>query len=286
MHKKKIVYVYDFSFKEIQGGAESNDAELLKIIFSDFNIPAKTIKSSSLTPEEIKRLHTSGYKFLVGNFAGLKKECMDYLSDNCKYIIYEHDHKYLPKRDPGIFSNYVAPPEQIINSKFYKNATKVFSQSKFHKNIIEKNLKINNIVSLGGNLWSAKILKYISDLSLEKKEDMCSIMSAGPGHKNIDDAIKFCKLKNYKYTLIPPCPHEEFLKKLSKNDKFVFFPRTPETLSRIVVEAKMLGCKIFTNSRVGATKEEWFSLNNKEIIDIMFSKRKEIPSLVLRAFGD
>ena len=68
--------------------------------------------------------------------------------------------------------------------------------------------------------------------------------------------------------------------KLGSNKTLVFFPQTPETLSRIVVEARMMGMTVITNQNVGATKEPWFELKGEELIDVMRSKRAEIPQVV------
>ena len=76
-------------------------------------------------------------------------------------------------------------------------------------------------------------------------------------------------------------PYRLFLERIGANDTLLFLPKTPETLSRIVVEARMMGMKVITNARVGATKEEWFKLKGKELIDLMKQKREEIPSKVL-----
>ena len=61
----------------------------------------------------------------------------------------------------------------------------------------------------------------------------------------------------------------------------IFFPKTPETLSRIVVEARMMGMSVVTNNLVGATKEDWFSLKGAELIEVMKEKRESITSTVL-----
>ena len=61
----------------------------------------------------------------------------------------------------------------------------------------------------------------------------------------------------------------------------IFFPKTPETLSRIVVEARMMGMSVVTNNLVGVTKEDWFSLKGAELIEVMKEKRESITSTVL-----
>jgi glycosyltransferase involved in cell wall biosynthesis len=67
---------------------------------------------------------------------------------------------------------------------------------------------------------------------------------------------------------------------MSVNEKFIFLPLSPETLSRVLVEARMLGCSISTNSLVGATSEKWFSLKGEKLIDFFINKREEIANTI------
>ena len=60
----------------------------------------------------------------------------------------------------------------------------------------------------------------------------------------------------------------------------MFLPQTPETLSRVVVEARMLGCSVITNNMIGATQEPWFDLKKDNLIDYMIKKRLEIVSTI------
>jgi len=66
----------------------------------------------------------------------------------------------------------------------------------------------------------------------------------------------------------------------------VFFPKTPETLSRIVVEARMMGVKIITNKLVGATKEEWFKLKGVELVEEMRARREQILKTIVDLLDD
>ena len=103
-------------------------------------------------------------------------------------------------------------------------------------------------------------------------------------HKNTSDAIDYCKFNNFKYELIPALEYQNFLERLGANRFLVFLPKTPETLSRIVVEARMMGVSVVTNKNLGATKEEWFSLRGLDLINVMRNKRSEIPKKILDAF--
>ena len=126
----------------------------------------------------------------------------------------------------------------------------------------------------------------LEEYSLREKKEKYSIMNSNIGHKNTIEAVRYCKYKNYDYDLINPCSYKDFLSQLGQNQGFVFFPKTPETLSRIIVESRMMGMKVITNQLPGAVKEEWFKLKGKALVDIMRAKRQEIPNIVLQSFEE
>ena len=274
----KIIFVADFFANEVPGGGELNNQELIEIL-RDRGIHVLEVKSNRLTPKFILEC-SKKLKFIVANFVMLSEESKTSLENDREYIIYEHDHKYMRSRNPANYDNFIAPKSEIINFSFYKNAKAVLCQSQFHADIVESNLKLDNIISLGGNLWSEDSLDTMLGMSKVDKKPTCAIMSSTNWHKNTADAIKLCKTKQWDYDIIPPCSYMEFLLRLGESEKFVFLPKTPETLSRITVEARMMGLSVVTNSLVGATKEEWFSLKGEELIEFIKNKRIEIPNIV------
>lgn len=277
-----IAFIADFFADEILGGGELNNEELIHLLTKEEHTVAK-FKSRQCGPS---LAHIpDDWVFIVSNFIQLGEETKNALMRR-KYVIYEHDHKYLRSRNPSLYENYLAPKEEIINYEFFKNAKAVFCQSKFHSDIVEKNLKINNIVNLGGNLWSNEALDLMEKYSQKPKSDKSSIMNSNIEHKNTYQPVVYCKHKQIPYELINPTSHEEFLNNLSNNSKLVFFPKTPETLSRIVVEARMMNMGVVTNSKVGATSEDWFDKKGEELIDIMKNKKVEILEKVLGALSD
>jgi len=150
--------------------------------------------------------------------------------------------------------------------------------------VVERNLNLDNIVSVSGNLWSEELLDYLEGISTpqEDKRDVYSIMYSNIANKNIEESILYCRVNKLKSEKIMPCSHKQFLTKLNKNKTLVFFPKTLETLSRIVVEARMLNCRVVTNRKIGATSEDWFKLTGKQLIDKMKEKRLQIPEIVLK----
>ena len=274
-----FVFVADFFADEILGGGELNNEELVSLISVKSSITK--IKSAAIT---LDFLRENGEKyFIISNFVGLKEECKARLSE-MKYVIYEHDHKYVRSRNPAMYEDYLSPKSEIINYEFYKNASAVFCQSAFHAEIARKNLDLDNIVNLGGNLWSEESLNKMLEYSKKTKENKCSIMASNIEHKNTREAVQYCEYKQIPYELINSSSYYDFLDKLSNNLKLIFLPKTPETLSRIVVEARMMNMGVATNSRVGASSEPWFEKKGEELINIMRLKRQEILEKVLAAF--
>ena len=274
----KIAFLADLFVEDgINGGGELNNEELIKILIAKGNQVEK--KRSHLVEENFLKKNTNS-SFIIANFVNLSKPCIEFLINKCSYTIYEHDHKYLPGRDPGIYENFLAPKDSIINYQFYKHANAVLCQSSFHLEIVKKNLMLDNLVNLSGNIWTLKSLDYMEKISESPKEDKCSIMNSRIEHKNTKDAVLYCEHKNLQYQLIENSNYNKFLSDLGSNKTFVFFPKTPETLSRVVVESRMMGMSAITNNRIGATQEEWFSLKGPPLIEFMRDKRNKITNTI------
>tara|TARA_R100000008_G_scaffold33639_1_gene19014 strand:- start:997 stop:1839 length:843 start_codon:yes stop_codon:yes gene_type:complete len=275
----RIIFVADVFVEDgILGGGELNNDEFINLV-SKQNIDIEKISSALVTPEYIEQ--NLDARFLVANFIGLSEECKTVLASRAKYGIYEHDHKYLITRNPSNYENFIAPEAHLTNIEFYKNATAVFCQSKLHSEIVEKNLKTNNIINLGGNLWSEDALEIIEEISKKKKQKKYSILDSSIEHKNTADALRYCRAKNLDYQLIKSNNYGVFLNMLGSNEAFVFFPKTAETLSRVLVEARMMGCKTITSGPIGALSEEWFKLKGQELIDYMRDKKQKIVEIVM-----
>ena len=275
----KIIHISDFYYPQVLGGGEINNQELISMIEKEHE-PVSCLRSFEVNISFLKTNVDSF--FIVSNFIGLPEQCREFLALNCKYVIYEHDHKYLLNRNPAMFKDFKAPDAEIVNRKFYKSAKKVFCQSSFHKGIVYKNLGIDNLVNLSGNIWSLDSLDILGKLSKKEKNDRYSIMLSDNWHKNTSESRFYCEKKGYDYDLIASKNYLHFLSLLSNNKKFLFLPKTPETLSRVVVEAKMMGVSVITNRNVGATYEDWYSKQGQELVDHMLSKREEIVNIVMR----
>tara|TARA_A100001515_G_C4570094_1_gene209458 strand:- start:190 stop:1032 length:843 start_codon:yes stop_codon:yes gene_type:complete len=273
-----FVFIADAFVHQIGGGGEINNEEFINSCLKR-DIEVKKINSHLVTLDFLKA--NKKYVYIIGNFVNLSDECKGFISEKLNYIIYEHDHKYMRSRNPGFYKNFVCPKEQLVNVGFYQNAKKTLCQSSFHKDIIGKNINLDNLLSLSGNLWSIKSLEHIRKISKEQKQDAYSIMYSPIPHKNTKQAMAYCAHKKIKYEIVANSNYEQFLSSLGANKGFVFFPMTPETLSRVVVEARMMDMAVITNKKVGATYEPWFEMKGEQLIDYMINKREEIVQTII-----
>jgi hypothetical protein len=275
----KIVFIADVFAEQWLGGGELNNQQLIELL-KDRGCEVLAVKSETVKIDFLQNLQ-GDVRLIISNFVQLPEDCKNYIKEKCQYLIYEHDHKYLRSRDPSVFENYTAPDEEIINLEFYKNAKAVICQSKLHADVVKRNIKTDNVVSVGGNLWSLEILDLLSSLGKKKKKEVYSIWNSHNPIKNAPLARAYCIRRNLQYDLIGDLPYKDFLDRLTDNKYFIFLPQTLETLCRVVVECRMAGMTVLTNNKLGAVSEDWFSLKGDELIDTMRKKREEIPSLVL-----
>ena len=87
-----------------------------------------------------------------------------------------------------------------------------------------------------------------------------------------DAGIDFDIIKNPDY--------ECFLQTLSEYSGLAFHPSTPETCCRLVLEAKMMGLNVITNSLIGASYEPWYKHNGIDLINSMRGKKDDLLTLI------
>ena len=272
--------ISDYLSDEVLGGCEINNTELA-IELRKLGHQVLEKKSAFTEPDFI--IKNDQLWYIISNFIDLSDSSKEEIK-KCKYVIYEHDHKYLRSRNPAQYEDYKAPQSELINVDFYRRAQAVFCQSDFHMSIVKRNTGLDNLISLSGNLWSEASLNIMEEVSKQEKEPRASILNSPIPHKNTFDAIKYCQYKNKNYDLVSSNNYHAFLRLLGKNEEFIFFPQTPETLSRVVCEARMMNMSVTANERVGATKEPWFSLKGDALISRMRDHRKTIATKVEKAF--
>ena len=197
--------------------------------------------------------------------------------EQARYVILEHDHKYVSTNDPSKFVNMLAPNSKIINRSFYEKAAAVLCQSKIHAETLQKNLLINHVVNLGGNLWSDTKLEHLSSLIGTKKTRKNAVMHSNNKNKGMPFTVEYCKKNKIDFEFIKPTKWENFAEEIAKTERLIFFPQWLESFNRVSIEARILGCKLVTNKLIGATSEPWFKeKDGLELVEFLKEKRKEI----------
>ena len=268
-----IVFVADVFADEVPGGGELvNDLVIDALIEKGHHVAKR--KSSEVTDEEVQHYIANDHKIIVANHISLPVDikitlCKAAEKLKYKFLIYEHDHKYLASRDPSKYKNFTVPDASHIDGDgFYIMAAGVLCQSKIHRDVLLRNIPEVQAYNLECSVWSEEFIEAAENLAINKNKTAAIIKSSNLT-KNQAQAEAYCKKNNIEYDLISAPTPKDLLKVLSEYEQYVFFPSVLETFCRVIVEAKLAGCKIITNPKLlGVASEEWFKNGTRE--DILF----------------
>lgn len=277
----KYLICSDFFIEDGFGGAALNDEELFGVLKSKGEDVEK-IKTSTIGTQFLKSNKDSF--FIVSNFFGLIPEVREELQ-RLKYIIIAHDYKFVQHTNPALYKDFVVPVNEIVNEAFFRNAQSIICQSSFQEKIYHKNLSDIKTINFSGNLWSEESLTLVASLSSKTKREMISVVKSPYPEKGVPESIKFCIENRIDYELVHDENYHDFLSKLSNNKGLAFLPLSPETLSRVVVECKMMNVKVFISDIIGAKHEPWFDKMGLDLIDVMRDKREEIYKIIKNLDG-
>jgi hypothetical protein len=262
----KIIFIADFYYPNLVGGAELNDFSLIRRMESE---RGDSIVKVTCTDVDLSFVRDNqNEKFIISNFVNLQETVKEYISENCTYIIYEHDHKYLKKRNPIFYKNFLAPREDLANLNFYKNAKTVVCLTKLAEDVLRKNTGLENVTRIGSSVWTDEDLDFITSIRKSEKKDCYAIMDSDNPIKKRSNCISYCNKNDLQFELIRDSNHQNFLNKLSKYRGLIFMTGHLETCCRIVLEAKMLGLQVITQKKlIGAASEESFHLDGEDLVN-------------------
>lgn len=277
---KNIIFMSDFFVEDVFGGAEIVDKEIIEGLKSE-GYQVTKFKCGDITPQILGDIYKSQFSIVISNFITLNTQAMEFLASKCQYSIIEHDHKYVQSRDVTNFKDCLVPPHMVINRKFYANAKNVFCQAKSHAKLVSKNLDIETI-NLSTSIWSDADLDIMEKHYSKPKNGKTMILGSNTPYKNTKLAQSVCEANNIDYDTVGPLPFPELMSKMAEYSEVLFLPAFQESFNRFIVEAKMLGCKVKTNNRNGATSEPWFKdLSGIELINFIRSSKKDFISKLI-----
>jgi len=273
------LFLSDLYSDQINGGAENNDAVLIQHL-RDKGVELECRSTQNVTLDEI----SSHECIVLSNFILLSEQTKSHLTNNCRYVIYEHDHKYVSTRDPSKFVDFKAPAEHLVNKDLYANALEVVVLSEVCKTVMEDNLGIKNVHSIGTSLWSPKKFKFIKQLSkVAVKTKGTAVLNSANPTKGTKPGVEFCKAKGIEYDLISSPDQYQFLELLSEYQTLLFIPQVLETFCRLVAEAKMLDCKVQTKKNLIGFMSEPYS--NQSGIELLETLEKKVETALEHFYG-
>ena len=277
----KIVFVSDMFVDDYVGGAELTSEALISS--SPFEV--HKLRSKHVTMELLKQGVDKFWIF--GNFAQLNPQLIPSIVANMKYSILEYDYKYCKVRSPekhkhssGVDCDCHDQMNGKIISAFFHGSMGLWWMSEKQKN---RYMNIFPFLSTNDNIvlssvFSSETLGYIKALHAKHAglpRSKWIVLGSDSWVKGKDAAIKWCQDNNKEYEVIWNIPYNEVIDKLATAEGFVYLPEGGDTCPRMVIEAKLLGCKLHLNDNVQHKDEEWFNTDDLDAIsDYLFTSPK------------
>ncbi len=263
-----VVFVADLFVQDYVGGAELTTEAL--ITSSPLNV--FKIRSQDLSLELLEKGHRKYWVF--GNFAGLDLNLIPTIVANMKYSILEYDYKFCRYRSPEKHELAEKVPCDCNNqeqgkmiSAFMLGAQSLWWMSEKQQ---ERYLSMFPFLAERENTVLSSVFDDTFFLTIKLLREKYSnserkgwlVLGSTSWIKGTDEAEKWCKENNKEYTVITGWPYEKVLEEMAQAEGFVYLPPGGDTCPRMVIEAKLLGCKLQLNKNVQHKDEIWFNTDD------------------------
>ena len=271
----QIVFVADLFVEDYVGGAELTSEALI----SECPLKIEKIKSQDVTME-ILRQGVQKY-WIFGNFAALNPQLIPSIVANLQYSVLEYDYKYCRYRSPEKHQSISGSPcdcHTQVNGKlisaFYHGANSTWWMSEAQKSwyhnlfpfLTEKTSVVLSSVFSKDTLGRIKLLRSGLKTSGEPRKGWV-VLGSDSWIKGFDTAKQWCDSNGFESDILWNVPYETTLARMAAAEGFVYLPKGKDTCPRMVIEAKLLGCKLHLNDNVQHKDEEWFATDDIESIE-------------------
>ena len=286
----RIIFVSDMFVEDYVGGAELTSQALIDS--SPFEV--QKLHSRDLT---LPMMQQGADKFWIfGNFTELNPQLIPSIVGNLKYSILEYDYKYCKARSPEKHLDVAKMPCDCHNqmngkivSAFFYGSMHIWWMSEKQKDrymtmfpfLAERDNTVLSSVFDDKTLGLIKALR-VANANVEKKGWI--VLGSNSWIKGAEAAKQWCETNGKEYEVVWNLPYEQLLEKLSIAEGFVYLPPGGDTCPRMVIEAKLLGCKLQLNDFVQHKDEEWFATDDLQAIEeYLYTARKTFWSGIQRA---
>jgi hypothetical protein len=271
-----MFFVSDYFIDTYSGGAELTSEAIIQTSYANI----EKIQSVNIT-EDFLVANKEEY-WIFGNFATVPPAILLYVAKHLNYSVLEYDYKYCKYRSPE--KHVVATKEEcncheVHNGKlvslFFAKAKSLWFMSEKQKEHYEKVfpfLEDQNSFVLS-SVFSVETLKCLKALNTEKNNKWL-VVNSGSWVKGTQAAIEYASHHNLEYFLAENLSYPDMLNALANCLGLIFLPLGKDTCPRLVIEAKLLDCKLIINDNVQHATEGWFA--NKNSIYTYLEQRPDI----------
>jgi glycosyltransferase involved in cell wall biosynthesis len=132
--------------------------------------------------------------------------------------------------------------------------------------LAEKTSIVLSSVFSKDTLGRIKLLRNSLETSGESRKGWV-VLGSDSWIKGYDVAKQWCDSNGFEFDVLWNVPYETTLARMAVAEGFVYLPKGKDTCPRMVIEAKLLGCKLHLNDNVQHKDEEWFLTNDIESIE-------------------
>lgn len=277
----QIVFVSDMFVEDYPGGAELTTEALIK------KSPFKVFKlhSKDVTLELLKQGHSRFWIF--GNFAMMDLNLIPTIVGNMRYSVVEYDYKYCRYRSPEKHLMIDKVPCDCHNqthgkmiSAFYYGAMGLWWMSekqkdKYHTMFPFLAEKDNVVLSSVFDDETFVNVKRLREKYKDTERKGWIAIGSDSWVKGAEASERWCKENEKEYETVWNLPYDQVLEKLAQAEGFVCLPEGGDTCPRMVIEAKLLGCKLQLNDNVQHKDEEWFATDDLSLTEeYLYANRK------------
>ena len=271
----QIIFVADLFLEDYTGGAELTSEALI----SESPFRVQKIKSQNVTMELLSQGIDKFWIF--GNFAALNPQLIPSIIGNLRYSVLEYDYKYCRYRSPEkhqTSTGQLCDCHEQINGKlisaFYHGAEGMWWMSEDQKSHYTSLFpflsdKSNVVLSSVFDKKTLGTIKALREGILKSGEERKRwvVLGSESWVKGFNNAKKWCTDNGMTADILWNVPYETTLARMASAEGFVYLPMGKDTCPRMVIEAKLLGCKLHLNDNVQHKDEEWFATDNIESIE-------------------
>ena len=160
---------------------------------------------------------------------------------------------------------------QTLYGLIAQKALHIFYMSEEQRNFqLSKVIGLENMkkTSVLSSCFLKKDLEKMEVLRKKPKNNKYAIIDGQGGWhteaKGVERALDLADSSGFDYELIKTKTHEEMLEKLSDFSWFIFLPFIHDTCPRVVIESKLMGLNVITNSRSQHIYEDWWHKKSPE----------------------